>query len=87
MRKALGLDQAKYLVFGAAPLAPDIREYFMSLGMSLINGYGMSECSGPQTISDVPPETYPREYLREAGITLPGTDLKIVKQNESDQDG
>lgn len=60
VRKALGLDEAKYLIFGAAPLAPHIREYFMSLGMSLINGYGMSECSGPQTISDVPPETYPR---------------------------
>jgi long-chain-fatty-acid--CoA ligase ACSBG len=25
IKKVLGLDQAKYMIFGAAPLAPDIR--------------------------------------------------------------
>ena len=64
VRKALGLDQAKYLIFGAAPLAADIREYFLSLGMCLVNGYGMSECTGPQTISDLPPLDCPKEYLK-----------------------
>jgi len=47
VKKALGLEEARDLVFGAAPLNPDIREYFMSLNMSLKNGYGMSESSGP----------------------------------------
>lgn len=51
VKKALGLDQTRYMIFGAAPLSPDIRNYFLSLGMLLINGYGMSECSGPQTVS------------------------------------
>lgn len=64
VKKALGLDQARYMIFGAAPLAPDIRNYFMSLGMLLVNGYGMSECSGPQTVSDIPPEDYTKEFLK-----------------------
>jgi len=34
-------------MFGAAPLSPAIRDYFLTLNMFLINGYGMSECSGP----------------------------------------
>jgi long-chain-fatty-acid--CoA ligase ACSBG len=33
-------------MFGAAPLSPDIRGYFLSLNMLLINAYGMSECAG-----------------------------------------
>ena len=51
VKKALGLDQARYMIFGAAPLSADIRNYFLTLGMLLVNGYGMSECSGPQTVS------------------------------------
>lgn len=33
VKKALGLDEAKYMLFGAAPLSPEIREYFLSLNM------------------------------------------------------
>jgi hypothetical protein len=40
LKKAIGLDQARFLLFGAAPLAADIRQYFLSLNMFLINGYG-----------------------------------------------
>jgi long-chain-fatty-acid--CoA ligase ACSBG len=33
-------------LFGAAPLSPEIREYFLQLNMFLVNAYGMSECGG-----------------------------------------
>jgi len=46
VKKALGLEEARYLIFGAAPLNPTIRDYFLTLNMYLINGYGMSETSG-----------------------------------------
>jgi long-chain-fatty-acid--CoA ligase ACSBG len=52
VKKALGLDEAKHLMFGAAPLATEIREYFLSLNLFLINGYGMSECAGAHSLSD-----------------------------------
>lgn len=47
VKKALGLDQAKFLMTGAAPLASTTKDYFLSLNMFVINGYGMSESSGP----------------------------------------
>lgn len=42
VKKALGLDQSKVFIFGAAPLASDIRHYFLTLGIPIRNGYGMS---------------------------------------------
>jgi long-chain-fatty-acid--CoA ligase ACSBG len=42
IKKALGLDKCKFFLFGAAPLDPKIRSYFLSLNIFLINSYGMS---------------------------------------------
>lgn len=78
VKKALGLDQAKFLMFGAAPMANSTREYFLSLNMFLINGYGMSECSGPQTTSD--PRNF-KEFnshaLSSCGSKVSGTDMML----------
>lgn len=52
VKKALGLDQCKFFFFGAAPLDPSIRAYFLSLNIPLINSYGMSESTGPQNFTD-----------------------------------
>jgi long-chain-fatty-acid--CoA ligase ACSBG len=42
VKKQLGLDECLYFMFGAAPLDPQIRHYFLSLNIFLVNGYGMS---------------------------------------------
>lgn len=47
VKKAIGLDKAKWVLVGAAPLAPNIRLYFASLNIMIINAYGMSESTGP----------------------------------------
>ncbi|CAD8094982.1 unnamed protein product [Paramecium sonneborni] len=85
VKKALGLDKAVYLLFGAAPLSPEIREYFLSLNMYLINAYGMSECGGVQTLS-LPEdfEKFDSFFMKSAGKALEGTIMKI--QN-ADKDG
>lgn len=78
VKKALGLDAAKYLIFGAAPLNPQIREYFLSLNMYLINGYGMSECAGVQTLGD--PQHFDKFddfFLQSTGSSINGTEIKI----------
>ena len=51
VREALGLDRCKLCFTGAAPVTKDTLEYFMSLNMPLLELYGMSESSGPHTIS------------------------------------
>jgi len=40
------------VLVGAAPLSPNIRQYFLSLNIYIINGYGMSESTGPQNVSN-----------------------------------
>jgi long-subunit acyl-CoA synthetase (AMP-forming) len=43
IKQALGLDQAKVFIYGAAPLKQSTNDYFASLSMPLFNCYGMSE--------------------------------------------
>jgi long-subunit acyl-CoA synthetase (AMP-forming) len=48
VHERLGLDCAEWLASGSAPIAPQVLEYFASLGMPVIEGWAMSEtgCSG-----------------------------------------
>ncbi|CAD8089571.1 unnamed protein product [Paramecium sonneborni] len=85
VKKALGLDQAQYMIFGAAPLSPIIREYFLTLNMYLINGYGMSECGGVQNMAD--PfhfDKFDELFINSTGKPMEGTELRI---DNPDKDG
>src|ERR1700722_14644455 len=44
-RARIGLDQAEWILVGAAPLTRDVQEYLLALGLPLSELYGMSECS------------------------------------------
>lgn len=45
----LGLDRCRISGVGAAPMAKETFEYFLSLDIPIYECYGMSETSGPQT--------------------------------------
>ena len=49
VKKALGLECAKLLIVGAAPMKAATFEYFNSLDLPIVNLYGMSESTGPTT--------------------------------------
>uniref|UniRef100_A0A673XGX0 long-chain-fatty-acid--CoA ligase n=1 Tax=Salmo trutta TaxID=8032 RepID=A0A673XGX0_SALTR len=51
VRWALGLDRCRNCLTGAAPITKETLEYFMSLSLPLYELYGMSESTGPHTIS------------------------------------
>ncbi|RQS63639.1 AMP-binding acetyl-CoA synthetase [Burkholderia sp. Bp8963] len=40
----LGLDQARIVVTGTAPMPPHLMQWYRSIGLELLDGYGMSEC-------------------------------------------
>ena len=44
IRAHLGLDAAQALGCGAAPVAPEVLDFFNGLGLPLYEGWGMSEC-------------------------------------------
>jgi long-subunit acyl-CoA synthetase (AMP-forming) len=77
VRKALGLDRARFCITSAAPISRDTLEFFLALGIPLLEVYGMSECTGPATYS--PPHDY---RTGKCGVVLPGTELKIAEDGE-----
>ncbi|MBX3203716.1 MAG: AMP-binding protein [Labilithrix sp.] len=77
VRARLGLDRARICVTSAAPISRDTLEFFLSLGIPILEVYGMSECTGPATYS--PPDDY---RTGKCGVVLPGTELKIAEDGE-----
>lgn len=51
IKEALGFSNCSLAVVGAAPMSREILEFFMSIDVPVFELYGMSECTGPQTMS------------------------------------
>ena len=76
-RQKLGLDRSVLQFTGAAPIARDTLDYFASVGIPIYEVYGMSESSGPATVS------YPGVCKPgKAGVVLKGAELKIAEDGE-----
>jgi len=77
VRERLGLDRCRVAATSAAPIAKSTLEFFLSLGIPICEVYGMSECTGPATVS------LPDRYrTAKAGYCLPGVELKIAADGE-----
>lgn len=54
IHESLGLDKCSTFVTAAAPLSPDIKKFFLSLDIPLVDAFGMSEAAGAHTLSIYP---------------------------------
>ena len=77
VKDALGLDQCRIAITSAAPISKSTLEFFLSLGIPIMEVYGMSECTGPATVSL--PGKYRTGWV---GRTMQGTELKIAEDGE-----
>jgi long-subunit acyl-CoA synthetase (AMP-forming) len=77
IREKLGLDQAEWLVVGAAPTPRDVLEFFAALGLPLCEAWGMSELSGIATAN--PPG---RIKIGTVGPALPGMEFAVAADGE-----
>jgi long-subunit acyl-CoA synthetase (AMP-forming) len=77
VKKTLGLDRAKILITGAAPISRRTLEFFLSLDLPICEMYGMSECTAITTIS-----TPDRYRTGKAGFILPGAEVRIADDGE-----
>jgi long-chain acyl-CoA synthetase len=51
IKAALGMDEARMLISGAAPISPEVLWFFAGLDLILYEGYGQSETSAPTAFS------------------------------------
>ncbi|HXZ99065.1 MAG TPA: long-chain fatty acid--CoA ligase [Candidatus Binatia bacterium] len=51
IRRETGLDQARYIVSGAAPIGVDTLRFFQGLGLPITEGYGQTENSAIATMN------------------------------------
>ncbi|XP_067872508.1 long-chain-fatty-acid--CoA ligase ACSBG2 isoform X3 [Heterodontus francisci] len=72
VRNALGLNRCTKCYTGAAPITKDTLEFFLSLNIPVYELYGMSESTGPHTVSV--PEAF---RLSSCGKVMPGCKTKI----------
>lgn len=72
IRKGLGLDKARFILTGAAPMPPDLFSWYHRLGVKIREGYGMSENTAACTI--MRPENI---RLGTVGQAQPGAEIRI----------
>jgi long-chain acyl-CoA synthetase len=77
VRSFLGLSQIKTALTGAAPVPPDLLKWYMSVGIDLIESYGLTETCGFCTAT--PPDRIKIGY---AGVKALGTEVRIGAEDE-----
>jgi len=77
LRERLGMERARLVISGAAPISPVVLEFFHAIGVPIREVYGQTEDSGPATIhheKDI--------KLGTVGKPLPGVEIDIADDGE-----
>jgi long-chain acyl-CoA synthetase len=77
IRSKVGLEELEWAITGAAPINPDVIEFFQALEIRLWEGWGMTECTVGATYN-------PLDRIKNGtvGITDPGIEMKIADDGE-----
>lgn len=76
LRAAMG-GQVTYAVSGGAPLGERLGHFFRAIGLVVLEGYGLTETTGPSTIARAS-----NVRIGKVGQMLPGTGVKIADDGE-----
>jgi long-subunit acyl-CoA synthetase (AMP-forming) len=77
LRERIGLDEAEWIISGAAPLPRHVHEFLLALGLPMVELYGMSECSCVATVC------HPSEArIGTVGKILPGSECRLADDGE-----
>ena len=77
LRRMIGLDGARTITTGAAPIAPDLVKWYWAIGLVMLEGYGLTESAGALTVNR-------RDAHRtgSVGRPAPGVEVKIAADGE-----
>jgi long-chain acyl-CoA synthetase len=77
IRRRVGLDECRLAVSGAAPIAPEILEFFLAIGLNMAEGYGLTENTAGAFLT--PPE---RPKPGTVGPPMPGVEVRLADDGE-----
>ncbi|MFJ4252217.1 AMP-dependent synthetase/ligase [Microbacterium sp. NPDC090003] len=76
LREAMGGNVA-YAVSGSAPLGPRLGHFFHSLGVVILEGYGLTETTAPATVN-----LADKSKIGTVGPALPGVGVRLADDGE-----
>ncbi|RNL80166.1 AMP-binding protein [Nocardioides marmorisolisilvae] len=77
VRQLVGLDEVRWTASGAAPIAPEVLQFFSDLGIPICELWGMSELSCCVTIN--PPDDI---RIGTVGVAVPGAEIAVADDGE-----
>ena len=76
LRTAMG-GNVEYAVSGSAPLGPRLGHFFHSLGITILEGYGLTETTAPATVN-----LATKSKIGTVGPALPGVGVRLADDGE-----
>ncbi len=77
LRRMTGLDRARRVISGAAPVSQDLLKWYWAIGVAMVEGYGLTETTGVLTLNQ--PE---RNRAGSVGLPAPGVEVRIGTDGE-----
>lgn len=77
VREQLGMDELDFAITAAAPISADLLKFFLTIGVPLYEIYGMSENTGPATLTS--PDNV---KLGSVGKPFPGVEVRTGGDGE-----
>lgn len=76
LRAAMG-GNVKYAVSGSAPLGPRLGHFYHALGITILEGYGLTETTAPATVN-----LATKSKIGTVGPALPGVSVRLADDGE-----
>jgi long-chain acyl-CoA synthetase len=77
LRRMLGFERLRRGTTGAAPISPDLLRWYKSVGITVLEGYGMTESSGVISVNLIE-----RYKTGSVGPAVPGGQVRIAPDGE-----